>query len=169
MIPTAPTGLRFDSSEARFLIGLSRDQERVVVVGRGMPADELDGLGEFGILARRERVPNPIGVGEIALEQNVPEHRALARLVHEAVDRGQQLRGALADRPGDLATLVHGEVGSERDVLEDLRPELGLMAVDDHRRDHADFDELDQVVVLEVLIRLDDRNQRLSFSLTPGV
>ena len=80
--------------------------------------------------------------------------RAFATKAFVAV---QQLRRALADRPGDLAALVDREVVVHDEVLEDLRVELGLVAVEDHRGDHADVDELHEIVVLERLVRRDDR------------
>ena len=48
-------------------------------------------------------------------------------------------------------------------MLEDLRVELGLVAVEDHRGNDPDVDELREVVVLERLFRRDDPDRRRPF------
>ena len=71
----------------------------------------------------------------------------------EIVNRGLELRAALADPPGNLAARAYRDLIADSYFRKDLLPEVRFGLVDDGEGNQSRVDHLGQVLVLQLLRR----------------
>ena len=145
--------------EPRLLIG-ERGQHQVVevILFTVLPEDADHAFEAVSVLAG-ERVARPARALEVAVEDDVCKQCSLLVSADEGVDIFGELRAVLAEGPPDLPTGAHRQILVDPDVVEDPGPEHGLVAVDDGRRQQAGIDHLQEVLVLEELLRRHQPNR----------
>ena len=139
----APTWLLRVLVELGFLVSLGPHQQPVDVVLVAVLLEVLNQGEEFLALGLGRRVLHILGALQVTLQDRIPDCGALGVARHEIVDRGLELRAALADRPGDVAAGAHGDAVMHRDLGEDLLPEVCHVLVHDDERDQPGVHHLD--------------------------
>ena len=154
-MPIAPALLRSRVVELRLLVALGCQHQVVEAIAVAEAAEQVEHLLELAPLRLARGVLHEVGVGEVAVEDDVAERRPFLVLRYKGVERRLQLRAALADGEGDPAFLAHDDVLADLDLRQHLGPQLGLVVIDHHERDQAGIEHVEQVLVLEVLVGLD--------------
>ncbi len=162
MTPIAPTGLRVALIELRFLVALCDQQQPVEVVLRGVFLEVAGELVEAAHVFFGGGVARPASVLQVTIEDDIAHHRAAAILRHEGVEGFLQLGAVLANRPGNLPIRPQRDRRLRTDVGEDLLPEIRRIAVDHGGVDQSGIHHLENVLVLQILLRQHDVDRFLA-------